>query len=64
MSETLTLVKELNIDEFNYYIDQIINSPVDFCRGDIDKTFYIEEIKEAQSILEERKTTGSVFFKF
>ena len=23
-----------------YYIEQIINSPVDFCRGDIDKTFY------------------------
>lgn len=40
MSETLTLVKELNIDEFNYYIEQIINSPVDFCRGDIDKAFY------------------------
>jgi NADPH:quinone reductase-like Zn-dependent oxidoreductase len=49
---------QMNADTF---FDMIINKDLQI---NIDKTFYIDEIKEAQSILEERKTTGSVVLKF
>ena len=49
---------QMNADTF---FDMIINKDLQI---NIDKTFYIDDIKEAQSILEERKTTGSVVLKF
>ena len=58
-----TYIKEANEMQMNAdtFFDMIINKDLQI---NIDKTFYIDEIKEAQSILEERKTTGSVVLKF
>lgn len=58
-----TYIKDANEMQMNAdtFFDMIINKDLQI---NIDKTFYIDEIKEAQSILEERKTTGSVVLKF
>ena len=58
-----TYIKDANEMQMNAdkFFDMIINKDLQI---NIDKTFYIDEIKEAQSMLEERKTTGSVVLKF
>ena len=58
-----TYIKDANEMQMNAdtFFDMIINKDLQI---NIDKTFYIDEIKEAQSTLEERKTTGSVVLKF
>ncbi len=58
-----TYIKDANEMQMNAdtFFDMIINKDLQI---NIDKTFYIDDIKEAQSILEERKTTGSVVLKF
>ena len=58
-----TYIKDANEMQMNAdtFFDMIINKDLQI---NIDKTFYIDEIKEAQSLLEERKTTGSVVLKF
>ena len=43
------------------FFDMIIKKDIQI---NIDKTFNIDEIREAQSILEERQTTGSVVLEF
>ena len=49
---------QMNADTF---FDMIINKDLEI---NIDKTFHIDKIKEAQSILEKRQTTGSIVLKF
>jgi NADPH:quinone reductase-like Zn-dependent oxidoreductase len=43
------------------FFDMIIKKDLEI---NIDKTFHIDKIREAQSILEKRQTTGSIVLKF
>ena len=45
----------------NILFDKIINEEI---KINIDKVFKIDEIQEAQSLLEDRKTTGSIILNF
>ena len=44
-----------------FFFDMVTKKDIQI---NIDKTFNIDEIKEAQSLLEKRQTTGSVVLKF
>ena len=52
--------KEMQINAETFF-DMIIKKDLEI---NIDKTFHIDKIKEAQSILEKRQTTGSIVLKF
>ena len=58
-----TYIKDANEMQMNAetFFDMIINKDLEI---NIDKTFHIDEIREAQSILEKRQTTGSIVLKF
>ena len=58
-----TYIKDANEMQMNAetFFDMIINKDLEI---NIDKTFYIDKIREAQSILEKRQTTGSIVLKF
>ena len=58
-----TYIKDANEMQMNAetFFDMIIKKDLEI---NIDKTFHIDEIKEAQSILEKRQTTGSIVLKF
>ncbi len=58
-----TYIKDANEMQMNAetFFDMIIKKDLEI---NIDKTFHIDKIKEAQSILEKRQTTGSIVLKF
>ena len=58
-----TYIKDANEMQMNAetFFDMIINKDLEI---NIDKTFHIDKIREAQSILEKRQTTGSIVLKF
>ena len=58
-----TYIKDANEMQMNAetFFDMIIKKDLEI---NIDKTFHIDEIREAQSILENRQTTGSIVLKF
>jgi NADPH2:quinone reductase len=58
-----TYIKDANEMQMNAetFFDLIINKDLEI---NIDKTFHIDKIREAQSILEKRQTTGSIVLKF
>ena len=58
-----TYIKDANEMQMNAetFFDMIIKKDL---KINIDKTFHIDEIREAQSILEKRQTTGSIVLKF
>ena len=58
-----TYIKDANEMQMNAetFFDMIIKKDLEI---NIDKTFHIDKIREAQSILEKRQTTGSVVLKF
>ena len=58
-----TYIKDANEMQMNAetFFDMIIKKDL---KINIDKTFHIDEIREAQSIIENRKTTGSIVLKF
>ena len=58
-----TYIKDANEMQMNAetFFDMIIKKDLEI---NIDKTFHIDKIREAQSILENRKTTGSIVLKF
>jgi len=58
-----TYIKDANEMQMNAetFFDMIIKKDL---KINIDKTFHIDKIREAQSILEKRQTTGSIVLKF
>ena len=58
-----TYIKDANEMQMNAetFFDMIIKKDLEI---NIDKTFHIDKIREAQSILEKRQTTGSIVLKF
>ena len=58
-----TYIKDANEMQMNAetFFDMIINKDLEI---NIDKTFHIDKIREAQSMLEKRQTTGSIVLKF
>ena len=58
-----TYIKDANEMQMNaeIFFDMIIKKDLEI---NIDKTFHIDKIREAQSILEKRQTTGSIVLKF
>ena len=58
-----TYIKDTNEMQMNAetFFDMIIKKDLEI---NIDKTFHIDKIREAQSILEKRQTTGSIVLKF
>ena len=58
-----TYIKDTNEMQINAetFFDMIIKKDLEI---NIDKTFHIDKIREAQSILEKRQTTGSIVLKF
>ena len=58
-----TYIKDGNEMQMNAetFFDMIIKKDLEI---NIDKTFHIDQIREAQSILEKRQTTGSIVLKF
>ena len=58
-----TYIKDANEMQMNAetFFDMIIKKDLEI---NIDKTFHIDKIREAQSILEKRQTTGSTVLKF
>ena len=56
-------IKDANEMQMNAetFFDMIIKKDLEI---NIDKTFHIDKIREAQSILEKRQTTGSIVLKF
>ena len=58
-----TYIKDANEMQMNAetFFDMIIKKDLEI---NIDKTFHIDEIREAQSILEKRQTIGSIVLKF
>ena len=58
-----TYIKDANEMQMNAetFFDMIINKDLEI---NIDKTFHIDKIRDAQSILEKRQTTGSIVLKF
>ena len=52
--------KEMQMNAETFF-DMIIKKDLEI---NIDKTFHIDKIREAQSILEKRQTTGSIVLKF
>ena len=58
-----TYIKDANEMQMNaeIFFDMIIKKDL---KINIDKTFHIDKIREAQSILEKRQTTGSIVLKF
>ena len=58
-----TYIKDANEMQMNaeIFFDMILKKDLEI---NIDKTFHIDEIREAQSILEKRQTTGSIVLKF
>ena len=58
-----TYIKDANEMQMNAetFFDMIIKKDLEI---NIDKTFHIDNIREAQSILEKRQTTGSIVLKF
>ena len=58
-----TYIKDANEMQMNAetFFDMIIKKDLEI---NIDKTFHIDKIREAQSMLEKRQTTGSIVLKF
>ena len=58
-----TYIKDANEMQMNAetFFDMIIKKDLEI---NIDKTFHIDQIREAQSLLEKRQTTGSIVLKF
>ena len=58
-----TYIKDANEMQMNAetFFDMIMKKDLEI---NIDKTFHIDKIREAQSILEKRQTTGSIVLKF
>ena len=58
-----TYIKDANEMQMNaeIFFDMILKKDLEI---NIDKTFHIDKIREAQSMLEKRQTTGSIVLKF